>query len=35
MPHCVLDIVPENPEVKHVAGQMQEAAVQEHRCEDG
>ncbi len=29
----VLDVVPEHPEVEHVAGQMHEAAVQEHRGE--
>jgi len=30
MAHAVLDIVAENPEVQHVADEMQPAAVQEH-----
>ena len=33
MPHGVFDIVAEDPEVEHVAEQMHEAAMQEHRRE--
>ncbi len=29
--HDVLDVVAEDPEVEHVAAQMHEARVQEHR----
>jgi endonuclease/exonuclease/phosphatase (EEP) superfamily protein YafD len=29
----VLDVIPEDPEIEHVAGQMHQAAVQEHRAE--
>src|SRR3954466_4628952 len=31
MSHGIFDIVPENPEVKHVAAEVQETSVQEHR----
>src|SRR5436190_1151503 len=30
----VLDVVPEDPQVQHVARDVEEAAVQEHRGED-
>ncbi len=30
----ILDIVTEDPEIEHVAGEMHEAAMQEHRAED-
>ena len=31
----VLDVVPEYPQIEHVAGEAQEAAVQKHRREQG
>ena len=34
MPHAVLDVVAEDPEIEHVADEMHPAAVQEHRGED-
>ncbi len=33
MPHQPFDVIAENPQIKHVAKQMQEAAVQKHRRE--
>jgi hypothetical protein len=35
MPQVVLDIVPEHPKVEHVAGQVHQPAMQEHRREHG
>ena len=34
VPHGILDVVAEDPEVEHVAGKVHEAAVQEHGTED-
>ena len=34
-PQRVLDVVPEDPEREHVAGQVHQAAVEEHAGEDG
>src|SRR5947209_16298786 len=34
MAHCILDIVPEDPEEEHVAADMQPATVQEHRRDE-
>jgi hypothetical protein len=31
----VLDVVPEHPEIEHVAGEVHEPAVQEHRGQQG
>ena len=31
MPHHLLEVVPENPQVEHVAAEMHPPAVQEHR----
>src|SRR5258708_3974839 len=33
MAHGVFDIVPENPEVKHVAAEVQKTAMQKHRSD--
>jgi len=35
VPHDVFDVVAEDPEVEHVAAQMHEACVQEHRGQHG
>src|SRR6266566_8598104 len=35
MAHGILDIVPEDPEVKHVAAEVQKASMQEHRGDQG
>src|SRR5882672_7568897 len=35
MAHGVLDIVPENPEVEHVAAEMQKTSMQKHRGDQG
>jgi HEAT repeat protein len=34
VPHHVLDIVPEDPEVEHVPGEVHQTPVQEHRADD-
>ncbi len=33
MSTSVFDVVPEHPEVKHVAGDVRDISVQEHGCE--
>jgi hypothetical protein len=33
MAHRVLDVVPEHPEIEHVAREVHQAAVQEHRAD--
>ena len=35
VPHAVLDVVAEDPEVEHVAGEVHQTAVHEHRGDDG
>ena len=34
MPHRPLHVVPEDPQVQHVSQNVEEAAVEEHGCED-
>ena len=35
MPQRVLDVIAEDPEVEHVARDMEEAAMEEHRSKNG
>ena len=35
MPHAVLDVVAEDPEIEHVAGEVHEAAMHEHGAQHG
>jgi len=35
MPHGIFDIVAENPQVEHVAGDMEQTSMEEHAREHG
>jgi len=35
MPQRILDVIPENPEVKHVSEEMEKPAMNEHGRKDG